>query len=92
MEVVENKDDKQKKLSYDELLNVAQQLSEQVQQLQIRLQQTDMSITFKRLDYLFKVLDFKNKGLFTPKFVNDCGKEIEETITVPEEEEEEDKK
>lgn len=68
------------KLEYDDLLNVAQQLSGQVQELQLRLRQSDMNATFRRLDYLFDVVQYKNKGVFKPDFVKDCAAEIEGLI------------
>ena len=48
-----------KKLSYEELENVANNLY-------ARLQQAEMANMFKRLDYLFKVV--KYSGAFTPAF------------------------
>lgn len=76
-----------KKMSYEELEQVAQQLSQQTQQLYARLQQADMTNAFKRLDYLFKVME--NHLVFSNKFVEACAKEIEDTMTIPEETKEE---
>ena len=50
-------ENKKKELSYDELKNVAGQLSQQNQQLNMMLQQANMTNMFKRMDYLFKVLE-----------------------------------
>ena len=79
----ENKKE-QKKLSYEELQNVASQLSQQNQQLNIMLQQANMTNIFKRLDYLFKVLE--NKTCFDSDFVITCADEIKDVITGPVEE------
>ena len=69
-EVQENK-----KLSYEELENVANNLY-------MRLQQADMSNMFKRLDYLFKVMKYRDA--FTSEFYNKCASEIEMMIALPE--------
>lgn len=79
----ENKKE-QKKLSYEELQNVASQLSQQNQQLNIMLQQANITNIFKRLDYLFKILE--NKGCFDSDFVITCADEIKDIITGPVEE------
>ena len=70
------------KMSYEELEQVASQLSQQTQQLYARLQQAELSNMFKRLDYLFKVVE--NAGAFNEVFVTKCVTEIEEIMTVPE--------
>ena len=75
-----------KKLSYEELENVAKQLSEQNRQMYMKLQEMNTVNLFKRLDYLFKVLE--DNVHFGNKFVDKCAKEIEEIITIPEEKEE----
>lgn len=74
---------KKQKMSYEELEQVASQLSQQAQQLYSRLQQAEMSNLFKRLDFLFKVIE--NTKAFNEEFVKKCVKEIEEIMTVPEE-------
>lgn len=71
------------KMSYEELEQVAAQLSQQAQQLYARLQQAEMSNMFKRLDLLFKVVE--SAHAFNPEFVAKCVKEIEEIMTIPEE-------
>lgn len=73
-----------KKLSYTELENIAHQLSDQAKQLYAKLQEANMGNMFKRLDYLFKVLE--NNFSFSEEFVKKCASEIEDLITVPEEE------
>ncbi len=74
------------KMSYEQLENVAHQLSEQANQLYMKLQAANMSNIFKRLDYLFKVLE--NGHMFRQDFVDKCVSEIEELMSVPEETEE----
>ena len=77
------KDERPEKLSYEQLENVAHQLSEQAKQLYMKLQATNMSNMFKRLDYLFKVVE--NGHIFKQDFFEKCIAEIEEIMTVPEE-------
>lgn len=62
------------KLSYEELENVARQLSEQSRNLYQKLQEANMINVFKRLDYLFKVLE--NQKIFGNDFVTKCRNEI----------------
>lgn len=77
------------KMSYEQLENVAHQLSEQAKQLYMKLQAVNMSNMFKRLDYLFKVVE--NGHMFKQDFLEKCITEIEEIMTVPEETEEDGK-
>ena len=72
------------KMSYEQLENVAHQLSEQAKQLYMKLQEANMNNIFKRLDYLFKVVE--NGHMFKQDFLDKCIVEIEELMTVPEEE------
>lgn len=74
--------DRPEKMSYEQLENVAHQLSEQSRQLYMKLQAANMNNVFKRLDYLFKVIE--NGHMFNQAFVDKCVSEIEELITVPE--------
>lgn len=76
-----------KKMSYEELENVAHQLSEQTRQLYAKLQEVNMINMFKRLDYLFKVIEFPH--MFTAEFVTICAQEIQDLLTIPEEKQEE---
>ena len=71
------------KMSYEQLENIAHQLSEQAKQLYMKLQAANMSNMFKRLDYLFKVVE--NGHMFNQGFLEKCIAEIEEIMTVPEE-------
>lgn len=63
----------EKKLSYEELENLANTLY-------LRLQEADMSNMLKRLDYLFKVVE--NKPVFNARFVKACVDEIEDLLTI----------
>ena len=72
------------KMSYEQLENIAHQLSEQAKQLYMKLQDANMNNIFKRLDYLFKVME--NGHMFKQDFLDKCMVEIEELMTVPEEE------
>ena len=85
---VEMKTEK-KKFSYEELNDIASQLSQQNQQLYAQLQRVNMTNAFKRLDYLFKVVE--NGALFTPEFLDNCISEIEESLTIREENTEDNK-
>lgn len=73
-----------KELSYEELKNVAGQLSQQNQQLNMMLQQANMTNVFKRLDYLFKILE--NKDCFDSDFIITCSDEIVTIMTPPKDE------
>ena len=64
----------QKKYSYEELENIAHQLSEQSRSLAMRLQQAEMTNIFKRLDYLFKVLEYSDH--FDLEWTKKCEDEI----------------
>lgn len=77
------------KMSYEQLENIAHQLSNQAKQLYAKLQEANMVNMFKRLDYLFKVVE--NAHAFNEEFVAKCVTEIEELMTVPEEVEEDNK-
>ena len=79
--------EKPEKMSYEQLENIAHQLSEQARKLYSQLQQSNMTNMFKRLDYLFKVVE--NGHMFKQDFLEKCIAEIEELMTVPEEVEEE---
>ena len=73
-----------RKLSYEELNDMARQLSQQNQQLYAQLQRVNMNNMFRRLDYLFEVV--KNGAMFSSEFLDNCIKEIEESLTITEEE------
>lgn len=72
-----------KKMSYEELENIAHQLSDQSKKLATDLHTANMNNMFKRLDYLFRVVELGEK--FDEEFVNDCKDEIKGMIVLPEE-------
>lgn len=76
--------EKASKLSYDELNNIAHQLSEQVRQLSQKLQEQNMQNALLRLDYLFKIVETA-EGVFPEEFVSECINEIRKIMTLPEE-------
>ena len=79
--VVSNKqmDKPNEKMSYEQLENIAHQLSEQSRQLYQKLQEANMANVFKRMDYLFKVVEFSSS--FSDAFVLNCTSEIQDLIT-----------
>lgn len=84
----ENKENKEvKKLSYEQLEQIANQYSEQARQLYLKLQEANMTNMFKRMDYLFKVIE--NNKVFSSDFVKKCINELEELMKLPEETKEE---
>ena len=88
MEVVKKSEEtptEEKKLSYEQLNEIAHQLSEQNRELYQKVQEMNMSNIFKRLDYLFKVVDLSVE--FKQEFVNKCKEEITTLMTLPKEEE-----
>lgn len=72
------------KMTYEQLEQVAHQLSEQSRQLYMKLQQANMTNMFKRLDYLFKILEYHH--MFEEDFVTKSVEEIVSIMTIPEEE------
>lgn len=75
-----------KRFTYEQLEQIAGNLSTQVQQLSARLQEANMFNMFKRLDYCFKVLEVAptfSAALLSPDFVERCAKEIEDLMTPP---------
>ena len=84
MEENKNKQEEPKKLTYEQLYNVAHQLSNQNVDLRQKLSEANLINMFKRLDYLFKVLEMYK--MFDDKFVNNCTKEIVEFMTPSDEE------
>lgn len=87
MEVVKNENEKplkKEKMSYEELENIAHQLSEQSRVLMQKLQEANMGNMFKRLDYLFKIIEFEH--MFDGNFIDKCIKEVQDMISIPEEE------
>ena len=81
---VEGKPSESQRLSYEQLNDACMQLYQQNQELIKRLQQADASNMFRRLDYLFEVI--RNSSVFREDFVKNCVSEIEDAITLKEEE------
>lgn len=71
-----------KKLTYEQLEQFCSQLEQQARALHQRLQET--ANVFRRLDYLFKILE--NQRCFDPVFIDKVAAEIQEIMTIPEEE------
>lgn len=71
-----------KKLTYEELENVAKELYSRCAEMANELQTLRMDNGFKRLKYLFKVL--KYYSLLDSEFVKKCANEIQEMMTIPE--------
>lgn len=71
------------KMSYEQMVNIANQLQGQNRELTMRL--NNLANVYHRLDYLFKVLE--NAAQFKKEFVEKCATEIQDIITIPEEEE-----
>lgn len=99
MDVVKGDAGKQK-LSYEELnqacADMSQQLQQQnyyIQQMRSQMQQMSLTIQSKRMDYLFKVVEISSKEnvvseypFFAKDFVEQCIGEIQESLTLSEEE------
>ena len=76
-------ENEEKRMSYEDLMNVAVQLQQQNQQLQNQIRQTNG--IEKRLFYLFEVLKYAD--LFGD-FTKDCVDEIKDILIIPKETEE----
>lgn len=91
MEPVE-KPKEQQRLTYEELNQACAELSQQlqnqnayIQKMRQQLQQLDMLLQTKRIDYLFKVVELQDN--FKSDFVVACCDEIQESLTIPQEDE-----
>lgn len=73
-----------KKLSYEQLNDACNQLWQQNRQLAVRNGELERLAINKRLDYLFKVLEYSS--MFKSDFVVSCTAEIEEAMTITQEE------
>ena len=83
----ENKsENKQQKLTYEQLNNACNQLWQQYKQLVARNRELEAFAMNKRPDYLFKVLELSNQ--FSSDFVRNCAVEIEQAMTIPQDTEE----
>lgn len=73
-------EENKKKLSYEELENVAAQLQQENMQFRQMINQVNYNNFFKRLDYLFEVL--KLSHMFPQEFTTDCSDEIMQCMKV----------
>lgn len=74
----------EKKLTYEQLNDACNQLWQQNKQLAMKNRELEQFAMNKRLDYLFQVLEFSKE--FSSDFVGTCASEIEEALTIPQEE------
>lgn len=75
-----------KQLSYEDLKNIAGQLQQQNMQMRKALSELNYENMFKRLDYLFEVV--KVPHMFSDEFVSKCSEEIQNMLTIPEKDKE----
>ena len=75
-----------KQLSYEDLKNIAGQLQQQNMQMRKALSELNYENMFKRLDYLFEVV--KVTHMFSDEFVSKCTEEIQNMLTIPEKDKE----
>ena len=87
------------KLSYEQLNQACAEMSQQIQQqnkyiqqLHKQMQEMNFMLQNKRMEYLFKVVELHNNGrlniYFETEFVQNCIAEIQESLTIPQQEEE----
>ena len=79
-------ENKQQKLTYEQLNDACNQLWQQNKQLVARNRELETFAMNKRLDYLFKILELSNQ--FSSDFVVNCSSEIEQAMTIPQDIEE----
>ena len=85
----ENKENKEKKkLTYEQLNEIANQLMQENMKLKQKCQELYMADTIKRLEFLFKVVE--STYPFDKEFRDTCADEIKELMT-PVQEKKEDK-
>lgn len=86
------------KLSYEELnqacAEMSQQLQQQnkyIQQLHKQMQEMNFMLQNKRMEYLFKVVEIAGRSnaseyaCFSKDFVEECVMEIQDSLTIPQE-------
>lgn len=78
---MEEKNTKEK-LSYEQLVEICNQLETKYKQLVQQYMQVQQNQIFMRLDFLFKVVE--NSNNFSVEFANKCVSEIENLLTIPE--------
>ena len=74
---------KKSELTYEQLTEIANQLSRENHALRQQMQEMNYFNLFKRLDYLFKVVE--NDTKFSTDFVDTCKNEIVNLMTAVEE-------
>ena len=79
-----SKVNRENKLTYEQLNDACNKLLQQNRQLIQRSRELEQFALNKRLDYLFKIIEF-NK-MFSSDFVVSCTEEIEQAMTIPQEE------
>lgn len=79
----------EKKFTYEQLNDACNQLLQQNRELVMRNRELEQFVMNKRLDYLFKVLEFSKE--FSSDFIGNCASEIQEAMTLPQEEAKEEK-
>ena len=76
------------KMSYEQLEQIAHQLSAKVRELQLECRNIQMINMFQRLDFLLKIVEIAKMPdtiyKFNNTFIEDCMKEIEQLITIKE--------
>lgn len=80
----ENKNTEKKELSYEELKNIASQLSAQNKQLRDALMDANQDNIIARITLLFKVLELKTS--FNETFIQEVVDELEVLLRRPKEE------
>lgn len=80
----ENKNTEKKELSYEELKNIASQLSAQNKQLREALMDANQDNIIARITLLFKVLELKTS--FNETFIQEVVDELEGLLRRPKEE------
>jgi len=78
---------KNEKMSYEQLENIAHQLSEQNRNMYAKLQELQGNMMLKRLDFLFRVLE--NEKMFPDEYIDSVVDEIRESLTIPDKEDNE---
>lgn len=88
MKIEKGGEEKQEKLTYEQLNDACQQLFQQNQQLVKQLREANLENMFRRLDYLFEVVRLSGT-IKDADFVNGCIDEIKEAIVIKDNKEEE---
>jgi hypothetical protein len=76
-----------RKLTYDQLEEVCHQMQQRLAQCYDELKNRDLDNTIIRLNLLFRVIE--NASHFSKEFVTSCITEIEQLMTLPDDEQKE---